>query len=285
MTAHATRRAAALAALATVLLAGCVRVTSDTAFHSDQTFSQHAIVAADMDALGSLLAGQGLDLDLEGLLGDLDESAALSDLQERYPGKIEVAEYADEDLTGVELTVTDMPLDELTTLSQEAAGLGAQASVDVVDGQYVVTMTMPDELDLTSSGLTSSNLDLAANAVDVEVTYSFPGPVTQASAGEIDGHSVTLSLADLLASDQITIVASASDQIDWGPWLRWGGVTLALMLIIGGAAALVLQDRRKRTTTHLPPPVTGTTPSGPGVLGENPEPPHGDGSQPPHRPS
>ena len=55
----------------------------------------------------------------------------------------------------------------------------------VLEDSYVVTMTSPDELDLGGAGLTGANLDLIASSVDVAVTYTFPGLVREASAGEI----------------------------------------------------------------------------------------------------
>ncbi|WP_084106425.1 hypothetical protein [Demequina sp. NBRC 110056] len=281
----------AAAAFAAAALTGCVRVTSDTAFSSDLTFSQHAVIAFDESAASQFAQQQGLDVDLDGLVSQAQESGELADLQDRYPGQIEVADYDDGELTGVEITISDLPVDELATAAQEAAGLGAEASVEVVDGSYVLALSRPDELDLSGMGVSASSLELAATAVDVEVTYTFPGRVSEATAGEVPGNTVTLSLVDLATAAEIRIVAAADDQIDWGPWLTWGGFGLGAALVIGGAAALVIQDRRKRRETPLPPPVVGTDATGPGVLSPeaNPQeatPPEGDEDsepEPPHR--
>ncbi|WP_084039105.1 hypothetical protein [Demequina sp. NBRC 110053] len=284
---------AGVAAVVAVALTGCVRVTSDTTFTEDLTFSQHAVVAFDESVASQFSEQQGLGLDLESLAGDAQDSPELQDLQERYPGAIEVAEYDDGELTGVEITITDLPIDELQTAAQEAAGLGAAASIEVIDDDYVVTLSRPEQLDLSDMGVTESSLELAASAVDIAVTYTFPGLVEEANAGDISGNTVTLSLVDLATVPEIRIVAGASDQFDWGPWLKWGGFALAFVLIVGGATALVIQDRRKRRESTLPPPLTSTDPHGPGMLGAEPTPPaarplegdDGDAGQPPHRPS
>lgn len=278
--------AAAVAALA---LAGCVRATAETTIHEDGTFSQHS-VAAISDAAAAQLEGMlggdlpgdlaqelpegtGADLDIDSLLGGAQDSPQLAELQERYPGQIEVADYDDGELSGIEITVTDLPLDEFNAAGTQAGGaLGASAALEEIDGQYVVTLMRPAELDLSSAGITTSNLSLIESSVDIAVTFTFPGLIEEASAGEVSGKSVTLGLTDLASDEEIVIVAGANDAIDWGPWLRWGGIALAFVLVIGGAAALVIQDQRKRRRTVLPPPATTDAPSGPGMLSAEPEP-------------
>lgn len=279
----------AVAAVATLALAGCVRATAETTIHEDGTFSQHSVAAISDSAAAQLegmlggdlpgdLAqelpeGAGGDLDIDSLLGDAQDSPELAELQERYPGQIEVADYDDGELSGIEITVTDLPLEEFNASGTQAGGaLGASATLEEVDGQYVVTLTRPAELDLSSAGVTSSNLSLIESSVDIAVTFTFPGLIEEASAGEVSGKSVSLGLTDLASNEEITIVAGANDAIDWGPWLRWGGIALAFVLVIGGAAALVIQDQRKRRRTVLPPPGTTDAPSGPGMLSGEPQP-------------
>ena len=272
----------AVAAVGAALLTGCVRSTVDTTFSEDRTFSQHSVIAFDPGAVESFAGSQGLPLDelgefgdltgtdgggLGDLVGGLESSEALQDLEARYPGQIEVAEYDDGELTGVEITATDLPVDEFNQAAELASGLGAAASVQLTEDQYVVTMTPPEGLDLGAMGVTEANLRLIESSVDVAVTYTFPGLVEDASAGEVEGRSVELSLADLASGREIVIVAAASDQIDWGPFLKWGGFALAAIFVIGGATALVLQDRRAKRRSALPPRTATEHPTGPGMLG------------------
>ena len=269
----------AVAGVAALALAGCVRATVDTAVHEDGTFSSHSVVAISDSAASQFeeMLGSGLpgdvdaevpdDLDIEDLLGGAQDSPALADLEERYPGQVEVADYDDGELSGVEITLTDLPLDEFDAAGAQSAGaLGASATLEAVEDTYVVTVTRPAELDLSTAGLTEGNLSLIESSVEIAVTFTFPGLVQEASAGEIDGKTVTLGLTDLASAEEIVIVAGASDAIDWGPWLRWGGIALAFVLVIGGAAALVIQDQRRRRTSALPAPGTTESPSGPGML-------------------
>ena len=265
------------AGAALVALTGCVRTTVDTTIGSDGTFSQHAVIAFSDEAasqLGGQLGGDlGGDLgdaptlDPDALLDELEGSEGLAALEERYPGQIDVAPYDDGELQGVEVTVTDLPLEEFANAAEEAGGgLGASATLEEEDGRFVLVMAAPEGLDLGSLGVTPSQLSLVESSVDIGVTYTFPGLVEAATAGEIDGHTVTLGLADLASGEDIRIVAGATDSIDWGPFLLWGGVALAFVLVVGGATALVVQDRRAHRRSSLPEPHVTDAPAGPGML-------------------
>ncbi|WP_062380920.1 LppM family (lipo)protein [Demequina pelophila] len=301
------RRLAAVVALAVAVLAGCVRVTSETTLGEDDTFSQHAIVAISPSALTALSqqlplldlpAGidvDGLedtdlkDTDLEDLAGldpaDLLDPATIRDrlapLEEAHPGSTEVEPYEDEDgRTGVEITVTDVPLEALEDASQ-ANPLAGPAAVTRDGDTYVVEVTTGAASQLAQSGLRASDLRLVESAVDIGVAFTFPGLVREASAGEVSGRTVTLGLGDLLSSDDIRIVAGADREIDWEPILKWGLVALGAIVLIGGATALVVQDRRRRHRTNLPPPRAAG--EGPGTLttrGGDEAPPAGPASSP-----
>ena len=121
---------------------------------------------------------------------------------------------------------------------------------------------------LSKTGVSAGQLELLGSSVDVELAFSFPGLVTSATAGDIDGNSVTIDLADLAQGSDITIVAGAAPETNWKPWLMWGGIGLAALVIVGGATALVVQDVRRHRTTALPAPDAGAGQDarGPGVL-------------------
>lgn len=261
MTRSLTRLGAA--AVAVLVLAGCVRVDMDTQIHADDTFSQHAIIAFAPDLMGQLgdLVGdvpEGTpldDLDPADLYDQLTSDPSIAAAQEQYPGQIEIAPYDDGELEGFELTLTDLPLSVYEDgVADVASGLGASGTIEHTDGSFILTVPADPSRDASAAGATAGNLALIEGAVDVSIAFTFPGLVTEANAGEIEGRTVTLGLADLLAGDEIRIVAGDSDEIYWRPILLWGGIALATIVVIGGATLLVLQDVRARRRSALPPP-------------------------------
>ncbi|MCR6712082.1 MAG: hypothetical protein NVV57_05035 [Demequina sp.] len=260
----------ALAVLAVAALAGCVRVTSDTEVHADDTFSQKAIIATTEQARQQL--GSLANLDFADLKGAITSSQEYLSLAAAYPNQISVEDYSDGDLTGVEITATNLPLDAFeTTFAQFTARLPFTAKATLVhtEDTYVVSIPTAALGDaLSKTGVSAGQLELLGSSVDVELTFSFPGLVTSATEGDINGNSVTIDLADLAQGSDITIVAGAAPETNWKPWLMWGGIGLAALVIIGGATALVVQDVRRHRTTALPAPDAGAgkAASGPGVL-------------------
>ncbi len=264
-------RSAAATAVIAVALTGCIRTTVDTTISPDDTFSQHAVIAFSDDLAGQI--GEETGVETGGMFEMLTDSDEFAALEEKYPGKVDVAEYDDGELRGVELTLSDLPIEEFdNTAEQTASGVGGNATLERVGDQYIIEMASPETGDLDSLGITESQLALLASSIDVRISYTFPGLVEEATVGEIDGHTVTLDITDLTAGQDIRIVAGAVDAFDWGPLLRWGGIALALILVVGGALALIIQDRRKHRRSSLPPPTTTEMPVGPGVLGGLPEP-------------
>ncbi|WP_084074358.1 hypothetical protein [Demequina sp. NBRC 110052] len=257
------------AAIVTLALAGCVRVDTDTQIHADDTFSQHAVIAFAPDLMGQLgdlvgdvPAGTPLDdLDPGDLYSQLTSDPDVAAAQEQYPGQIEIEPYDDGELEGIELTLTDLPLSLYEEgVADVAGGLGASGSIEHTDGSFILTVPADPSRDASAAGATAGNLALIEGAVDVSIAFTFPGLVTEATAGEIEGRTVTLGLADLLDGDEIRIVAGDSAEIYWRPILLWGGIALAAIVVVGGATLLILQDVRARRRNALPPPdASGTS--------------------------
>lgn len=261
-------RTAALGVLVAVGLTGCVRVEADTSIGEDDTFSQHIIVAFN-DSVADQVSNQA-GIDAGSLSGDLASDAGFSDLQAKYPGQVELKDYSDEDLNGFELTLTDLPLSEFNGAAGDVtAGLGASASIEHIENAFVVSMSSdPDALlDSTSDAgplgslgtleLSASNLGFIESSIEFAVTYTFPGLVSEATAGKIDGNTVTLGLSDLTAGGDIKIVGGDSKQIDWWPYIKWALIIAAFASVIGAASLLIRQDQRRRSTNTLAPPGGG----------------------------
>lgn len=246
--------AGAIAILVAVVLSGCVRVSVDTTVHEDDTYSQEIVAAVDPQALEQAAAQGGMALP-DDVLGDVTSQEGFAALLDDYPEQVTVTEYRQGDLEGVAVSVDRLPLSEFEAAAGTATeGLGASTTLRREGDTFVVTLTRDDSLDEDPLAGTGVGPGVLEGAIDFEIVYRFPGQVSEASAGEVNGNTVTLGLSDVLESDDIRIVAGADPSINWGPLLQWGGIALAFAVIIGGAALLVLQDRRKRHTTHLPPP-------------------------------
>jgi hypothetical protein len=246
-------RTALIALVAALALSGCVRVLADTTVHADDTYSQHLIVALN-DEAATALAGQS-GVNVADLLAEATGGDSFQDLEEQYPGAVEIADYVEGDLEGIEVTLDSLPIEQFNEASSSITGaLGASATLDREGDSFVVTIASDPEQGLGDLDAAGGNLALLDSAIDFDIIYSFPGLVTEASAGTISGKSVRLSVSDLLENQDIRIVAGAEPAIDWAPIIRWVLIALAFAVIVGGATLLVMQDRRKRRRTHLPPP-------------------------------
>ncbi len=254
---------AALAATVAVALAGCVRLDVDTRLGSDDTVSTHAIIAYD-PAIADDVEG-AIGMDPAGLIDAVLASEELAALDADYPGTITIQGYEDEDLTGVEIEIDDLPLSALEGAMGDGAGitrdgdefvvalpLGAFAEAAGLDGADAPGSMIGGGPGVLPGG---GGLGLIASSVEVEIAVTFPGLVTYASTGEVSGRTVTLGLADLIAGDDVELRGGADFAIDWDPLLRWGGIALAVVVIVGGAAVLLARDHRARQRTALPAPV------------------------------
>jgi hypothetical protein len=244
-------RAAALLTVAT-LLTGCVRFQSTNTFTADDTVTQDLVVALTSDAASQV----GIDLDTltAATLTGTDAAGLGVD-----PAKVLIEDYSEGDRRGVHILATDLTLDEFNTAAQAgvsdvAPGLGTPMTV-VRDGDvYVITIPADPNRDV-SEVQGASAIGLISDSIDFAITFTFPGPVKSASAGQVDGKTVVLGLEDLLTPDEIVIRGQATEGIAWGPILKWGGLGAAAIIIIGGAALLILQDKRRTSHNTLPPPV------------------------------
>ncbi|VEG73547.1 LppM family (lipo)protein [Actinomyces slackii] len=135
----------------------------------------------------------------------------------------------------------------------------------------------------------------SSDSFDVKVSITFPGKVTEADGGTVDGNTVTLTSLDH------TVRGKDSPGL---PWL-WLGLGLVVLLAVGGGVAgvLVSQNKKKKAAAAaqaggyvaqpLPGQVPGQQAQAPGYsptqpLQSNPYPPQGQApgyppAQPPYQ--
>lgn len=254
---------AALVLTVAAALTGCVRFESTNTFTADNTVTQELTVAMTPQA------AEQLGLDLDTLTADaLIESGATALGVD--PSKVSIEDYAEGDRRGVHIVATGLTLDEFNATAQSGAtevapGIGTPMTVDRDGDVYVVTIPADPNRDL-SDVQGASAIGLISDSIDFAITFTFPGPVKSATAGQVDGKTVVLGLEDLLTPDEIVIRGQATDAIAWGPILKWAGIAAVALLIVGGAAFLIWQDKRRTSHNTLPPPVTtpheGDAPAG-----------------------
>lgn len=247
MNKHVARVVAAAAA--TLAMTGCVRFTTDTTFGADQTISQDIIIAFEPAAADEL----GIDLD------DLTAESLLEQAEDSFPGvdpsKVVVEDYVDGDLRGVHIVTTGLTLDEFSAATDAGgvtAGLSTPLNVELIDDEWVITIPADESRDLSNIP-GGSSIGLINSSVEFALTFNFPVPVVEATAGDYDGKTVVLDLEDLLTPQEIVIRGKATEQIAWGPILRWVGIAAVGIGIVGGATWLGVWDARRRKRNNLPP--------------------------------
>lgn len=259
-------RALAVAVVTAAVLSGCVKVHSTTTVGSDDLITQEFIFAARPSVLREL----GMDP------AEFTADAVAARLPEDAAGRIEVEDYEEGDLRGVRVVARGITLEEFNATTsvfgagEPDASAPPEASEGPVGGalddllpsltgaiggriaregdEFLVTIPASDAKDGELPG------GQFASAIDFAAVFVFPGPVIEASHGEVEGKTVTLPLEDLLAGEDITIRAVAQDQIAWGPIIQWGLIVAAALVIVGGATAFILADRARRREHGLPPP-------------------------------
>lgn len=116
-----------------------------------------------------------------------------------------------------------------------------QADTESEDGDYVLDLPFSQGTgsgDLTTQDLTDAGLDGT-----VSLTVTMPGPVTSASAGTVDGDTVTVTGIDALVKDLVIRAGTSTDHTVW--WVVAGIVALSLACA-WGARWLLRRDRSRR---------------------------------------
>jgi hypothetical protein len=274
-------RPVVVAALVLLALTGCVKVHSTTSFSSDNLVTQDLVLAVNP----SLLTQLGVDA------SELSAESLLARVPEGAEDRVTIEDYKDGDLQGVTIHAEGLTLEEFnattSVLSDLASGEAPEGSADAPGGgsaeealrgisgalggiagasaeregdEFIVTIPASAGGEGAVAGIGVSADQIAA-AIDFAAVFTFPGPVTEATRGEVEGKRVTLDVKDLQAGGEIVIRAGAKDAIAWGPIIQWALIVLAAVVIVAGATAFILADRARRKETGLPDPAdTGLEP-------------------------
>jgi len=241
---------AALAAGA-VVLTGCVRLTADTTLSDHNTLSQDSVVAF------SPAVARELGITADQLLTQAQEAIDSGEYGDLAAEQYTLEAYDDGKLQGVHIALRDVSLDAVNNAGAAASGSGVAGpstptSLIVRDGdEYVITVATG--AGDNSGPLGNPSLGLLIDSMNVEVRFTFPGPVSSATRGTINGKTVTLDAEDLFADGSIVIRGQATNGTAWMPILRWVGLGVVVVIVVGGAALLVWRAKRRQRPRGLPP--------------------------------
>jgi hypothetical protein len=168
--ARRTLTGALLTLLAVLALAGCVKANAAMNLNPDDTVSGTMVFAVEDDAAEQFgISPQDL------------WSQARDQITGELPQGTTEKPYAKDGWTGVEVTLPDTPIDQLTSIG------GETVSVTRDGDEYVVAGTV----DLTDMVKGQENLPLEVlGEFDISLAVTFPGPVTS-SNGTVSGSTVT----------------------------------------------------------------------------------------------
>ncbi|WP_371174593.1 hypothetical protein [Buchananella felis] len=171
---------------------------------------------------------------------DAPELAGFPDMENFCSGMQESFESTAQ-LKGATIEVKDLggegsPKCELTAkgISTEDAGSGFKFEGDKV----TVTIEGNQFSDMTGQ------LGMLGGEIKFSMSFTFPGPVSEASVGEIDGNKVTINNVEDLAKG-VTIVASMTSSVVGGGNLMWILLTIGGLVAVGGVVAVVLVNKKK----------------------------------------
>lgn len=250
-------RAAAVAALVVVSLAGCVRMHTTTDVKSDNTVDQEIILAIDVVAFSELGEGASEPPRPDDYLNDIP-----ADVRDR----VTVVDYKDGDYEGIRATFTNLTLDELDSgaldSGTEDIGAGGDTTLVREGDEFVLTIFLDNATEEELSE--EDEFGDYSSYFDVKVVYSFPGPITSYTAGTVEGNTITFTTAEMYGTEDIVVRADATSASAFPVGLLIAIVVVGLLLIAGVIALVVFLVARSRPEDGAPAaPAAGTVPPPP----------------------
>lgn len=258
------RRRAALAAGAVLLgtaLSGCLEVEMKLDVDESGTADLVVSMLVDTEVLAELAGAMGQEipgfdqLTGEELLGELgqdgDPCAGLVDSTGTYETQAESVERGA--LKGVQCSVQDVPVSELTDL-----GDGAATSITQAGGITTARLTFADVDSMSGDMGDLESMGLPAMSFEEMFKISFvmtaPGGVARHNGTSVDGNTVTWVItpdAEFVEGGDAVMEAEWSTAIAGGGSGGGGSNTVLIIVIVAAAlvvlAAVVLIARRRRS--------------------------------------
>lgn len=199
-------------------LTGCVKMDVDLAVSSPEKATLNMVVAVDKSKLG----GQSFDQALA--QAGMSEEA----LFQGFPEGITHAPYDRDGFQGFTITAADKSLTEISDFSGQ---VGPKVAVEFRDGLYY----------FTGQSLGGNN---NATLTEAKMTVTFPGKVTEASAGgTIEGNTVTFDMRT--APGPLTAIAKEADNSAIYLSLAFGGLAL-----LGAFVGVGMMRRPEKAVAH-----------------------------------
>jgi hypothetical protein len=200
-------------------LTGCVKMDVDLAVSSPEKATLNMVVAVDKAALGGRSFEEALTQ-----IGASEEA-----LFQGFPEGVARAPYDQGGFQGFTFTAADKSLTEISDISGQ---LGPKVSIEFRDGLYY----------FTGQGLGGNDTATLTEAI---MTVTFPGEVTEASAGgTISGNTVTFDMRT--ATGTMTAIAKEADHSAIYLSLAFGGLAL-----LGAIVAVGMMRRPEKTAPHM----------------------------------
>jgi hypothetical protein len=191
-----------------------------------------------------------------------DMDADIKEIEEEYDGDTYV---------GYEITVYDEAYNQNF--------IDNYLYFDEEDGKEVYSLIMPlddmyDQMDMggyESSMGSYSPKDLEDMGIEMTMSFTFPYDISEASAGEVDGDTVTINIFELMDEeiDEVEVTAEESGS-GLGSTLLY--VAIAIVVIAGGAVAFIV-IRNKKNNNVIPEDMDNEPYSNNSPLTENTEEP------------
>jgi hypothetical protein len=206
-------RLALVAAVAALVLGGCLRFTADLTLHPDNTVSGQYVVAVEQGT-GDQYGMSDTEFSRE-LWGDYAKADLLAD--------VTYSDYALDGYVGVTISFADAPL---ATFGPSDTDWGVQRSGD----EFIVSGPSNAFTQAAPSAAPEGDLLSALADAQFEVSVTFPGTVTQHN-GSVTVRTVAWQLQE--APEELSARGSAIATPDRAAPLAWFA---AAVLLVGGLA-------------------------------------------------
>ncbi|MFS0887036.1 LppM family (lipo)protein [Aeromicrobium sp. 179-A 4D2 NHS] len=226
--------------MALLMLSGCYRMDMSMKFNADDTVDGHLAVGIKEDALDALISMSGEDEDA--FWGEMSKEMQ-SDDENGVFSDAKVSNWKEGDYKGRKFSFEGATINNLNDNDED------NSKVTHADGKFTVV------LDTSDMAVSDEDDDFAMTGSPIlRMEFEFPGKVTSAPGGAIDGNKVVylFDSKDELKAIPATLTITALDKGE-------GGSNTAVLLVVGllivagGAVGVALVAKSgKRDQSDVP---------------------------------